>query len=90
MRWHAIRFGVEAAETLKRIPNDNLMLNWDAANSGTFAADKPYPDDYERLPKQRIGHVHCKNVVRRPGDDKNFDWEPVDIGWSTGGAIQSA
>ena len=73
--------GPEALETLKAIPNKNFMLNWDAGNSGTFPGDVPFPNDYEKLPKNRIGHVHCKNVKRTPADPKQkFEWQPVDIG----------
>jgi L-ribulose-5-phosphate 3-epimerase len=72
--------GKEALETLRGVPNKNFMLNWDAGNSGTFAGDVPFPDDYERLPKARIGHVHCKNVKRTPNAKNPFEWEPVDIG----------
>jgi sugar phosphate isomerase/epimerase len=72
--------GPEAAEILKAIPNRNFMLNWDAANSGTFAGDVPYPNDYDELPKNRIGHVHCKNVKRTPGGKSSFEWQPVDVG----------
>ena len=72
--------GPEALEVLNAIPNKNFMLNWDAGNSGTFPGDVPYPSDYERLPKHRIGHVHCKNVKRTPGEKHTFEWQPVDIG----------
>jgi L-ribulose-5-phosphate 3-epimerase len=30
---------------------------------------------YQSLPKDRIGHCHCKDVVRKP--DKKYDWAPV-------------
>jgi L-ribulose-5-phosphate 3-epimerase len=72
--------GPEAVEVLNAIPNKNFMLNWDAGNSGTFAGDVPYPNDYDALPKRRIGHVHCKNVKRTPGSKKAFEWQPVDVG----------
>jgi len=72
--------GKEALETLNAIPNKNFMLNWDPGNSGSFEGDVPFPDDYEKLPKARIGHVHCKNVKRTPGEKRAFEWEPVDIG----------
>jgi sugar phosphate isomerase/epimerase len=73
--------GPEAVATLKAVPNKSFMLNWDAGNSGTFAGDVPYPDDYDALPKNRIGHVHCKNVVRTPENPKQTsEWRPVDIG----------
>jgi L-ribulose-5-phosphate 3-epimerase len=72
--------GPESVEVLKAIPNKNFMLNWDPGNSGTFAGDVPYPDDYEALPKSRFGHVHCKNVTRTPDEKKKSHWEPVDVG----------
>jgi sugar phosphate isomerase/epimerase len=72
--------GKEAAATLSEIPDANFMLNWDPGNSATFAADVPYPDDYALLPKARIGHVHCKNVQRTPGQARAFQWQPVNIG----------
>ncbi len=66
--------GEESAALLKAIPNKNFMLNWDpgnAAASGTL----PYPTGYELLPKDRIGHCHCKDVVSKP--DYKYDWAPV-------------
>ena len=72
--------GVEARETLNGVPNPNLMLNWDPGNSGTFAGDVPFPDDYEHLPKNRIGHIHAKNVKRTPDAKNGWEWEPVDVG----------
>jgi sugar phosphate isomerase/epimerase len=68
----------EAAAVLKAIPNRNFMLNWDPGNAGTFPGDVPYPDGYDLLPKDRIGHCHAKNVKREP--DGKYDWEPVGTG----------
>jgi L-ribulose-5-phosphate 3-epimerase len=67
--------GKEAAETLAAIREPNFMLNWDPGNSATFADDTPYPDDYKLLPKNRIGHCHCKDTIRRP--DGKAEWAPV-------------
>jgi L-ribulose-5-phosphate 3-epimerase len=67
--------GKEAAETLGQIREPNFMLNWDPGNSATFAGDTPYPDDYDLLPKQRIGHCHAKDTIRKPGG--GFEWAPV-------------
>lgn len=67
--------GEEAIEVLKAIPNKNFMLNWDPGNAGTFPGNVPYPDAYNKLPKDRIGHCHCKDV-KRDADGK-FEWEPV-------------
>ena len=72
--------GAEALATLQAVPNPGLMLNWDPGNSGTFPADVPFPDDYERLPKHRIGHVHAKNVKQDPAARNGWEWQPVDIG----------
>ncbi len=71
--------GEEAAQVLAAIPNRNFMLNWDPGNAGTFPGNVPYPDAYAKLPKDRIGHCHVKNV-KRDVDGKPFAWQPVDIG----------
>jgi len=67
--------GKEAAVTLSQVQEPNFMLNWDPGNSATFAGDTPYPNDYELLPKNRIGHCHCKDTIRKPGG--GFEWAPV-------------
>jgi len=67
--------GKEAAETLAAIAEPNFMLNWDPGNSATFPNDTPYPDDYKLLPKDRIGHCHCKDTIRKP--DGKAEWAPV-------------
>jgi L-ribulose-5-phosphate 3-epimerase len=67
--------GKEAVETLAAIHEPNFMLNWDPGNSATFPGDTPYPDDYNLLPKKRIGHCHCKDTIRKP--DGKSEWAPV-------------
>jgi L-ribulose-5-phosphate 3-epimerase len=66
--------GAEAARTLGAITNSNFMLNWDPGNAGA-AGETPYPNGYDLLPKNRIGHCHCKDVVRKQGG--GFEWAPV-------------
>jgi sugar phosphate isomerase/epimerase len=66
--------GEEAAATLAAIPNKNFMLNWDPGNAAAIGTT-PYPNGYDLLPKNRIGHCHCKDVVRKP--DGKYDWAPV-------------
>ena len=66
--------GAEAAAVLQAIPNRNFMLNWDPGNAAAIG-DTPYPAGYQLLPKDRIGHCHCKDVVRKP--DHKYDWAPV-------------
>jgi sugar phosphate isomerase/epimerase len=66
--------GEESAAVLKAIPNRNFMLNWDPGNAATLGTT-PYPTGFELLPKDRIGHCHCKDVVSKP--DHKYDWAPV-------------
>ena len=65
----------EGAAALAAIPNKNFMINWDPGNAGTFPGNVPYPNGYDALSKDRIGHCHCKDVVRKP--DGKYDWAPV-------------
>ena len=37
------------------------------------------PAAYDLLPKERIGHCHCKNAIRTDGG-KGFSWKPVGTG----------
>jgi len=69
--------GEESAAVLKAIPNRNFMLNWDPGNAAAVG-DTPYPMGYQLLPKDRIGHCHCKDVVRK--SKHKYDWAPVGAG----------
>jgi L-ribulose-5-phosphate 3-epimerase len=66
--------GEEAAAVLNAIPTRNFMLNWDPGNAAAIGS-VPYPEGYRLLPKKRIGHCHCKDVIRKP--DGKYDWAPV-------------
>ena len=66
--------GKEAAAVLKAIPDKNFMLNWDPGNAAAVGST-PFPTGYELLPKDRIGHCHCKDVVSKP--DHKYDWAAV-------------
>jgi sugar phosphate isomerase/epimerase len=57
--------GPEALRTLNAVRSPHFMLNWDPGNAAALG-DTPYPDSYEKLPKHRIGHVHCKDVAHKP------------------------
>ncbi len=70
--------GDEAAALLEAIPNKNFMLNWDPGNAGAIAGNVPYPNGYSLLPKERIGHCHCKDVKRGP--DGKSGWQAVGQG----------
>jgi sugar phosphate isomerase/epimerase len=55
--------GQEAARTLGAVPSPYFKLNWDPGNAAA-AGETPYPSGYAFLPKDRIGYMHCKDVVR--------------------------
>ena len=50
------------------------MLNWDPGNAAA-SGENPFPDGYNLLPKERIGHCHCKDTARKP--DGKWEWAPV-------------
>src|SRR6266478_4055867 len=62
----------EAAKVLNAVPSPNLMLNWDPGNAAEHD-EKPYPDGYNLLAKERIGHCHCKDAAKKP-DDRGYQW----------------
>jgi L-ribulose-5-phosphate 3-epimerase len=67
----------EAVGVLNAIKLPNFMLNWDPGNS-VMQGDVPYPQGYDRLPKERIGHVHCKDVASKP--DGKYEWAAMGRG----------
>jgi sugar phosphate isomerase/epimerase len=68
--------GKEAAEVLAAVQTPSFMLNWDPGNAATLG-EIPYPNGYDLLPKNRIGHCHCKDAVKH-GD--KYDWAPMGKG----------
>ena len=70
--------GAEAAKLLAEVNSPSLMLNWDPGNAAS-RGEKAYPDGYALLPKDRIGHCHCKDVARKP-DGKGFEWTAMGRG----------
>src|SRR6266403_2136769 len=68
----------EAVKVLGAVRSSNLMLNWDPGNAAE-RDEKPYPDGYDLLPKDRIGHCHCKDAVRKP-DGKGYQWAAMGRG----------
>jgi sugar phosphate isomerase/epimerase len=70
--------GAEAAKTLAAVPASNFMLNWDPGNAAA-AGENPFPNGYDLLPKQRIGHCHCKDIMLKPGGD-GFEWAAMGKG----------
>ena len=70
--------GAEAAKVLSAVTSSNLMLNWDPGNAAE-RDEKPYPDGYNLLPKDRVGHCHCKDAVRK-SDGKSYEWAAMGRG----------
>ena len=52
--------GAEAARFLSTIEHPALQLIWDPANASVLG-ETPFPDGYDSLPANRIGHVHAKD-----------------------------
>jgi sugar phosphate isomerase/epimerase len=69
--------GAEAARTLRAVPSPNLKVNWDPGNAA-YRGEIAFPDGFEKLPKDRIGHMHCKDVVRKA--DGGFEWAAMGRG----------
>jgi L-ribulose-5-phosphate 3-epimerase len=55
--------GAEAAKTLAAVQSPAFMVNWDPGNAAA-RGESPYPGGYNLLPKNRIGHCHCKDIVK--------------------------
>jgi sugar phosphate isomerase/epimerase len=68
----------EAAKVLAEVTSRNLMLNWDPGNAAE-RDEKPFPDGYNLLPKERIGHCHCKDAVKK-SDGSGYEWAAMGRG----------
>ena len=68
----------EAVKVLDAVKTEYLMLNWDPGNAAS-RGEIPYPDGYDLLPKDRIGHCHCKDAIKKP-DGKDYDWAAMGRG----------
>jgi sugar phosphate isomerase/epimerase len=68
----------EAAKVLGAISTPNLMLNWDPGNAAE-RGERPYPDGYDLLPKDRIGHCHCKDAAKK-SDGSGYQWAAMGRG----------
>ena len=65
--------GAESAKVLSAVQSKSFMLNWDPGNAAA-QGEIPFPDGYNLLPKERIGHCHCKDTVKTA---KGYDWAPM-------------
>jgi L-ribulose-5-phosphate 3-epimerase len=68
----------ESARVLAAVKSPYLLINWDPGNAAT-RGEKPYPDGYALLPKDRIGHCHCKDAAKKP-DGEGYDWAAMGRG----------
>jgi hypothetical protein len=64
----------ETAQLMKLLPK-NVGINWDTLN-GLPLGEKPFPDGYETLPKDRILNVHVKgkSLLDYP---EHLDWPAI-------------
>jgi L-ribulose-5-phosphate 3-epimerase len=69
--------GAEAGRTLKAVQSPNLKLNWDPGNAA-YRGEIAFPDGFAAIPRERIGHMHCKDVVRKA--DGSFEWAAMGRG----------
>jgi len=63
----------ESVKVLSAVTTPSFMLNWDPGNAAA-SGEIPYPEGYSLLPKDRIGHCHVKDAVKK---GKGYDWAPV-------------
>ena len=70
--------GPEALRTLNAVRSPSFMLNWDPGNAAMLG-DTPFPDSYAKLPKDRIGHVHCKDVQHK-ANGTGLEWAAMGHG----------
>jgi sugar phosphate isomerase/epimerase len=68
--------GSEAARLLGAVKHPALRLTWDPGNAEHFG-EPPFPLGYSKLPKDRIAHVHCKDLTRQDGKPQ---WEAMGRG----------
>jgi sugar phosphate isomerase/epimerase len=73
--------GAEATQTLAAVQSPALMVNWDPGNAAA-RGENPYPTGYNLLPKDRIGHCHCKDIkeIAKTADSKEPGWAAMGSG----------
>lgn len=69
--------GAEAGRLLSAIPEKALEVTWDPGNA-QFRDETPFPGGYAAIPKGRVGHVHCKDAVRKTGG--GWEWAAMGRG----------
>jgi sugar phosphate isomerase/epimerase len=69
--------GAEAGRLVAAIPDPALQITWDPGNA-SWRDEKPFPDGYAKLPKARIGHVHCKDASKSAAG--KWEWQAMGRG----------
>jgi len=69
--------GAESVRTLKAVQSSNFKLNWDPGNAA-YRGEIAFPDGFANIPKDRIGHMHLKDVARKA--DGSFEWAAMGRG----------
>lgn len=65
----------ELAGLMKLVPSKSIGINWDPQN-GIVHHERPFPDGYALLPKNRIHNVHVKGKGVMEGPDR-LDWKAI-------------
>ncbi|MCU1321196.1 MAG: Xylose isomerase protein barrel [Acidobacteriaceae bacterium] len=71
--------GRESGKTLSGVKSKSFMLNWDPGNAVARGETDAFPGGWNAIPKDRIGHCHCKDAVRT-NTPAGFEWRPVGDG----------
>lgn len=69
--------GSESVRTLKAVQPPNFKLNWDPGNAA-YRGETAFPDGFANIPKDRIGHMHLKDVARKA--DGTYEWAAMGRG----------
>ena len=69
----------EAAAVLAAVPSKFFLLNWDPGNAAA-RGEVPFPGGYNLLPKNRIGHCHCKDIARISDTAEEPAWAAMGAG----------
>jgi len=65
----------ELGALFKLARHPNLHMVWDPGN-GYMLGEKPYPDGFDFLPKDRICHIHLKDAAPNPKTGRPA-WRPI-------------
>lgn len=68
----------EIAAIFQRTQHPNLYILWDPGNA-YMQKERPYPDGYAKLPKDRTCHMHLKDAGPNPKTGRP-GWRPVGKG----------